>query len=1040
MIVRRTAWILGIVLTLSGLSQTGAASAGPPVFETDARPVLKAYCLDCHGGSSREAPKGGLDLRLRRFVVKGGKSGPAIEPGKPDDSLLLDRIRAGEMPPGEKKVPPEQVAILERWIADGAPARRSEPTSLPPGIDITPEERSFWAFQPIKRPTPPASVPADRVRTPIDSFVLARLRERGVGFAADADRITLIRRVTLDLTGLPPRPEDVDAFLRDPSPDDLAYARLVDRLLASPSYGERWGRHWLDVAGYADSEGNGNDDTLRPEAFRYRDYVIRALNADKPLDRFILEQLAGDELVPRPWSNLTAEQTELLAATGFLRNVVDATATGAPDEPLAANQVVADALKVVGSSLLGLTVGCAQCHDHRYDPIPQVDYFRLRAVFEPAFDPSHWRRPVQRRVSLYTDADRARSAAIEAEAQKLDRALAEKTQKYVDVAFEENLKKFPEAQRAALRDAFRTPADKRNEPQKALLDSNPSANVTPGVLYQYNQKAADELKADAEKIAAKRAEKKPEEFVSVLDEQPGVVPETHLFHRGDHRQPQQVIMPGDLTIAAPEGARNEIPTKDPAIATSGRRIAYARHLTNGKHPLVGRVLVNRVWLGHFGRGLVDTPGDFGALGVRPSHPELLDWLASELVEGNWSLKHLHRLIVGSTVYRQASRRGDASDSSDVVASLYGRFTVRRLEAEVLRDRIQAVSGRLEPRMFGPPVPVAEDFVGQVLPANNSGRRSVYLQVRRTQPVSLLTAFDLPVMTVNCDRRTPSVSAPQSLMLMNSDFVLGQAEALAKRARGEVPSDFATDIASPFASRFVNHAAAWSYGFGSVDEKAQRVVGFTALPYWTGGSWQGGPNLPDPKTGYVLLSANGGHPGNDAQHAAVRRWTATKAGSVRIAGSLKHLGQCGDGVRGRLVSSRLGVVGTWKATRSEAATAAEVVRVEPGDTIDLVVDALAEQSCDSFAWPVTLTQGSARYASEPEFRGPGQASLPQVVAYAWRLAYARPITNEELDLATAFLVERIQTLESEKSGGDVELKALTSLTQQLLISNEFLYVD
>jgi hypothetical protein len=760
-----------------------AAKAGESLsFERDVRPILKAYCLDCHGAG--EKPKGKLDLRLKRFAERGGDSGPAIVPGKPEESYLLERLRAGEMPPGEKKVPPEQIAVVERWIAAGAATLRAEPPRLPPGIDITPEERAYWAFQPIHRPEPPPCRAEDRARTPIDAFLLAKLRERGFSFAPEADRRTLIRRASFDLTGLPPSQREIDAFLDDPRED--AYERVIDRLLASPRYGERWARHWLDVAGYADSDGNGNDDTVRPYAYKYRDYVVRSLNADKPLDRFLIEQLAGDELVPPPWHNLTPAQAETLAATGFLRMAADATSTGGGDEALASNQVVADTLKIVGSALLGLTVGCAQCHDHRYDPIPQADYYRLRAVFEPALDPQHWRRQSQRLVSLYTDAQRARAAVIEAEAQRLQKEVDAKTAKYVAAALEKEILKIPEPVRTKVRAALGTAPEKRTAEQKALIDTHPSLNLSAGVLYQYNQAAADELKKEQGRVDARRAEKPVEDFVSVLSEVPGVRPETRVFHRGDHRQPKEAVKPGDLTVAAPEGSRFEIADRDAKAPSTGRRLAYARHLTSGSHPLVGRVLVNRVWLHHFGRGLVDTPGDLGALGARPTHPALLDWLADELVRQRWSLKRLHRLIMTSTVYRQSSRRDPAKDAADSENALLGRYPVRRLDAEALPDSILSLSGRLDPALFGPPVPVAEDSVGLVLPANDSARRSLYLQVLRTKPVSLLAAFDAPVMAVNCDRRAPTTTAPQSLMLMNSDFVLNHAAALARRLRAEAP--------------------------------------------------------------------------------------------------------------------------------------------------------------------------------------------------------------------------------------------------------------
>jgi hypothetical protein len=439
--------VFAIWLLSSGRSP---AAEKKPSFEQDVRPVLKAYCLDCHGGG--EKLKGKLDLRLRRSAVRGGSSGPAVVPGDPARSPLVVRMRSGEMPPGEKKVPAEQVAAVERWVAAGAAALRDEPASLPPGIDITPEERAYWFYQPLRRPEPPRLPAGGGARTPIDAFVLARLREKGLPLNPEADRLTLLLRASLDLTGLPPSPAEAEAFLADRSP--LAYERLVDSLLASPAYGERWGRHWLDVAGYADSEGDGTTDTPRPYAWKYRDWVVRALNADKPLDRFIVEQLAGDELSAAR-KNLTPEQVDLLTATGFLRAAPDGTAGGGGEAE--AQQVVADTLKIVGSALLGLTVGCAQCHDHRYDPIPQADYYRLRAVFEPALDPSRWRRPAHRRLSLYTDADRARAAAVEAEASRLQGEYNAARERHMRAAFEKVLTTFLGDQRERLAAAFRTP-------------------------------------------------------------------------------------------------------------------------------------------------------------------------------------------------------------------------------------------------------------------------------------------------------------------------------------------------------------------------------------------------------------------------------------------------------------------------------------------------------------------------------------------------------------------------------------------------------
>jgi len=760
-----------------GLAPAARAAEGNS-FEQSVRPIFKAYCFECHGANAKL--KGDLDLRLRRFIVKGGESGAGIVPGDAAKSLLVQRLRAGEMPPTEKKVPPEKIALIERWIKAGAPTLHDEPTKLAPGIDITPEERAFWAFQPLRHPAPP-KVPADgRVRTPIDAFLLARLRQKGLNFNADADRFTLLRRASFDLTGLPPRQDEIDRFMADDS--EGAYERALDRLLASPAYGERWARHWLDVAGYADSDGDGSMDTPRPYAWRYRDYVIRALNADKPLDQFIVEQLAGDELAPRPWANLKPEQIELLTATGFLRMAPDATASGGgmPE----AEQVVVDTLKIVSSSMLGLSVGCAQCHDHRYDPIPQVDYYRLRAVFEPALDPAQWRRPTERRISLYTDADRAKAAAVESEAAKMQKEFEEKQRKYVRTAFEAELAKFPAESRGQLQAAFDCSADKRNAEQKKLVALNPKLNINPGVLYQYNPGAADELKKLQAQLAAQRAQKPTEDFVAVLSETAGRLPPTKVFYRGDYRQPLEAVQPGDLTIAAPDGQRFDIPGKDPHLPSSGRRLAFARHLTSGDHPLLGRVLANRLWLNHFGHGLVDTPGDFGVLGQRPVHPELLDWLASELPRQGWSLKRMHRLIMTSTAYRQSSRRDAAKDAVDASNELYGRYPLHRLEAEVLRDRMLDVAGLLDPTPFGPPVAVTQDAVGQVVTPDDKPRRSIYLMCRRSLPVAFLSTFDGPAGELNCDRRSSSTAAPQALMLLNGDFTLKQAGNVAQRILNE----------------------------------------------------------------------------------------------------------------------------------------------------------------------------------------------------------------------------------------------------------------
>ncbi len=886
-------------LTVSAcfLLSTAAFGAGAPLYETDVRPILKAQCFHCHG--EEEEIEGQLDLRLRRLILNGGDSGPAIVPGDAKGSLLLERIESGEMPPGKVNLSAKEIETIRSWIASGAKTARDEPEEFA-ADDFTYEERNFWSFQPIGKPDPPAVKETSRVRNPIDAFILAKLEEVGLTFAPDAERRTLIRRLSFDLIGLPPTPEEVDTFLADERPD--AYERLVDRLLASPHYGERWGRHWLDVAGYADSEGFSEADTERESAWRYRDYVIRSMNNDKPFDQFIREQLAGDEMIAGPYKNMSAENVEKLTATGFLRMAPDGTGAGGVDQNLARNQVMAETLKIVSSSLMGMTVGCAECHSHRYDPIRHTDYYSMRAIFEPALDWKKWRAPKSRRISLYTDEDKRLAAEIEAKAKLVDDERVALTAKFIDQTLEAQLLKLEESVREPLRVAYKTAASKRTPEQKELLDKFPKIlKISAGSLYLYDReirvdaaeidnerkkkekefveqaqeialsslpeeertavraalskaesartpeqktllgshakqivtlanlkefapesaaeierlkKAADDLRATQkadrikefqDKAAEIRNTKPKEGFVRALTEVAGQLPETHLFFRGDFEQPKEKLAPAGLSILDDYGLVS-IPVNDSSLSTSGRRLAFAKRLTDGKHPLTARVLVNRFWLNHFGRGIVETPGDFGFLGARPTHPELLDWMASEFMSGGWKLKSFHKMLVTSTAYRQSSKRTETADEIDPDNKLYSHMSIRRLEAETLRDTILAVSGKLNRKMFGEPVPVMEDAVGQIIlgKENLDGerkplaaidlqgeeyRRSLYIQVRRSRPLGVLAAFDMPEMEPNCTVRSSSTVTPQALMLMNSDFSTQFAGEFASRVEESFPNDF-----------------------------------------------------------------------------------------------------------------------------------------------------------------------------------------------------------------------------------------------------------
>ncbi len=825
------------------LAATSALAADAPelTFEKHVRPILKAHCFQCHGEAGKTEAK--LDVRLKRLLEKGGETGPAIMPGQPDQSLLLKRIESGEMPPVERKLTPAERNVLRRWIAAGAKTAAPEPEKPEESL-FTAEERNHWAFQPIISwtlitfPLPDGRRrPGER---PIDSMLLSKLETKQLSFAPETDRRTLIRRATFDLLGLPPTPDEVEEFVNDSEPD--AYERLIDRLLASPRYGERWGRHWLDVAGYADSDGYTDEDPVRAWSFKYRDYVLRAFNNDKPFDEFLLEQLAGDELVPLPHANLSVENLDKLVATGFLRMAPDGTASGAVDQNIARNAVMAETIKTVATSLLGLSLGCSQCHDHRYEPITQADYYRFRAIFEPAYDWKNWRVPNGRLVTLYTDADRAKAAEIEASAAKIDADRQKKLDEHIQRILERELLKKPEDLRDALRTAHNTTADKRTPEQKALLKDHPSINVNGGTLPLYDGKAAEEVNAFSKQATELRGTKPPEEFVMVLNETPNVIPPTFLFSRGEHFAPKQQLEPGELSVLAEsrkpiaESRQPNILPDDPALPTSGRRLAYARWLTSGQHPLLARVLVNRVWMQHFGRGLVSTPADFGVQGERPSHPELLDWLANDFVANGWRLKSLHRQMLLSTAYRQSSPRTAASDTVDPDNRLLSHFPLRRLQAEEVRDATLAISGKLTAKLGGKPVPVMQDEIGQfvlgidningngvpdkLVPLNGEEfRRSLYVQVRRSRPLSVMDPFDPPLLDPNCPQRNSSTVSPQSLFLMNSEFVQDHSYALAERVSTTTGPDVKSQI-----------VLAWRLVFGTdptESESADAVAFVTA---------------------------------------------------------------------------------------------------------------------------------------------------------------------------------------------------------------------
>ena len=726
---------LPILLLMLWLVPGSVQAAKPAVTQHHIEPLMLLRCTVCHGPRKQE---GELDLRTRAGMLRGGKSGPAMVPGKPEKSLLLNKIHAGEMPPRRKVVQasvkpmePREIALLTRWIELGAPeAEAPRPKAYP----ISKADQSFWAFQKPTRPVVPTlENHKSKIENPIDAFVEQRLQAKGLTLAPRASRQVLIRRATFDLTGLPPTPAAVRAFVADDAPD--AYARLIDRLLASPRYGERWGRYWLDLAGYSDSDGGQNSDPIREHAWRYRDYVINAFNTDKPYDQFLREQLAGDELA-KPGSIPDARLAEQLVATGFLRLGTDysfANITAFVPDRL---EVIDREMEVLTGSVMGLTLKCAKCHDHKFDPVPQADYYRLLAIFKGALDEHDWMRP------------RNGSGGSS-----------------YNVAWPTRLLPLPGAH------ATWRAEKKRIDDAIAKL------------------KADGGEKKNAEAIKKLNAERTPEPMARALWDR-GVPSPQYMYVRGNYLRPGALVQPQTPMIL---GGQYAPAPPWPGANKTGRRLAFAQWLTQPDHPLTARVMVNRLWKHHFGRGLVRTLDNFGKAGARPTHPALLDWLATEFTRRNWSLKAMHRLMMTSATYQQVSAVTARTAKHDPENILLSRMPLTKLDAEALRDAFLFVAGQLdESSRGGKPDGIKSRADGLVsIPRGANGwRRSVYVQQRRTEMPTFLTTFDLPRMEPNCVERPQSTVAPQALHLLNDATVHEIAGHFAERILKEADDESA----------------------------------------------------------------------------------------------------------------------------------------------------------------------------------------------------------------------------------------------------------
>jgi hypothetical protein len=708
-----------------------------PSLDRDVLPLFKARCVKCHGPVK---PKGKLNLSNARSVARGGSAGPVVIPGQLDESALWDLVSNGEMPPRPNEpLADAEKNLLRRWIDQGA-------RGLPSAAEVSRAgpDTDHWASAPLQDSSPPAPRDIQRSRTAVDSFIQKALEEAGLTLGPDADPHTLIRRVSFDLTGLPPTLEEIAAFVSDPRPD--AYQKLIDRLLASPGYGERWGKYWLDASGYADSNGYFSADSDRPLAYRYRDYVIRAFNADRPLDQIVREQLAGDELAGN-WSaaNAAPATIDLLVATHFLRNGQDGTgeSDGNPDEVRADKYAVLEgAIQIIGSSLLGLTLQCAKCHDHKFEPVTQQEYYRLQAILYPAFNIEHWVKPN----------DRITIAGPSAEI-------------------------------------------RRWQIHEKVLDAQIDALVTNFATGPGATKKKDLLKRVITLVNTQRWPNPGRiAWVGDVSTTPLEIP---VLIRGNPATPGAKVGPGVPAFLTDPDNRYE--PKQPFVGSSstGRRLALARWLTKpGSRPaaLLARVLANRIWQYHFGTGLAATSDNLGYTGSPPSHPDLVELLARELVRSNWSSKALHRLILTSSTYRQSSTPRPDVARVDAENRLLAHYPLRRLDADAIRDAMLAATGELDDRQSGPYVPTDRTKSSEVV-VNEShpgaARRSVYIQQRRTEITSLLEVFDAPSIVTTCTRRLPSTIPLQSLSLMNSEFVVARAQKLAARLERECNSGQAT---------------------------------------------------------------------------------------------------------------------------------------------------------------------------------------------------------------------------------------------------------
>jgi len=1045
-------------------------------FERKVRPLLSARCWKCHGSKKQE---GGLRLDTRSAMVKGGESGPALVPGKPDQGLLVEAIgyKGLEMPP-DGKLKAAEIAVLLRWIKMGAPwptgkiappktGQKSDPQST-----IRDVAKTHWAFQPVRKPVPPVVKDrSDWVRNDIDRFVWAKLRQKALAPSPRADRKTLLRRAYFDLIGMPPTPAEAKRFLSDRSAD--AFARLVDRLLSDPRYGERWGRHWLDVARYSDTKGAiFGEPRFYPYAYTYRDYVIAAFNDDKPYDQFLREQLAADLYTDR-------ESDSSLAALGFLTVHRRSNAGGAQEQWI-------DRIDTITRGLLGLTVACARCHDHKYDPIPTADFYSLLGVVASIEEPKEL--PIISRPPPGSALDRSyRKFLVEEDKKRQEfitrnhrkimkrfrgqvgrcllavhdgrdlpsgklRVLAgrRKLSPEVTVRWKDYLEKHPHDAVFGAWQAFSGLSKAKFARGAAEISTQIAANKLP--RYRLNPLIAAAFKGDPprslEEVAERyqrvfnaadqstaHTDRNREQLRRLLhdDDSPGVMPagnfkqldrlvylkllgveadrrfrlvmhpgsprramvvrdmkkpyDSYIYIRGNKDRHGRSVPRQFLEILSGPGRR-------PFQHGSGRR-ELAEAIASPKNPLTARVMVNRVWLHHFGQGLVQTPSDFGLRADLPSHPKLLDWLAATFVNQGWSIKQLHRLVMNSAVYQQSSHSNDRQFAVDPDNRLLWRYNRWRLEYEAIHDSLLSVSGKLDSTRGGPPVavfPASKRKGGANWPINPY-RRAVYGVIDRDRLPAVLPTFDFASPDTTNPRRDITTVPTQSLYMMNNDFVMEMAAALAHRSRIAGSNDvrqrvrqlyqtlFSRDpsrgelaLAVPFLKHHAAtqatqpKAAVWRFGYGGFDaaKSTHDLSRIRSFPYLGPTALQGSAAYPDKKNslGWLRLTATGGHAGGSG-HCLVRRWTSPVNGTVSLTGILKHTSKKGNGVRATIYGPA-GRLGQWTAHNKTIRTTVPAVRVKKGDTIDFVIDDRGNGFYAGFRWApqATLVNSTDPKSSRP----------------------------------------------------------------------------